>query len=315
MITEQKLSAYFPFSGKIKKRLDQGLSEVFCKYSRTILKKWIINGQVSINNHIVTNPKKKFLGGELITIQIIVKKNILLSENIFLNVIYEEDDFLIINKPMGLIVHPGAGNPNGTLLNALLHRDKIFSHIPRAGIVHRLDKNTTGLILVSKNINTYNTFVDLLKKREIYRIYEGIVIGRMISGGTVNAPIGRHRVKRTKMTVTSIGKSAITHYRIIERFKNHTHVKIQLETGRTHQIRVHMLHIMYPLVGDTIYSSCFSTPKNISKELLDYLIRFPRQALHATSLRFNHPYTKKTMHFNIECSKDIKTLIHFLKTK
>lgn len=313
MIKMEKISDTVPMYLGSNKRLDQVLVNMFNQYSRTILKKWILNEQIDVNGHIIRKPSTQVFSGDIITVNFISEKKYLSSEKIILDIIYEDDDILVINKPTNLVVHPGAGCANGTILNALLYKDHLFHKIPRAGIVHRLDKNTTGLMLIAKNIIAYKTLVNYLKNREIIREYEAIVVGNMISGGTIDQPISRHKKNRIKMCVSSIGKKAKTHYRIIERFKYHTHLRVQLETGRTHQIRVHMLYIMYPILGDPVYCGNNSMLKGISKIVLNEISFFSRPALHASQLRFYHPRTNKLMEFNIALPKDIKKLIHILK--
>ncbi|MBZ2279362.1 RluA family pseudouridine synthase, partial [Buchnera aphidicola] len=203
-----------------------------------------------------------------------------LPENIFLNIIYEDNDILIINKNAGLVVHPGAGNMNGTILNALLYRYKNIHNLPRSGIVHRLDKNTSGLMVIAKNMYSYIFLLNLLKKRKIVREYQAIVKGNMISGGIIDNPISRHKTKKICMMTSSIGRKAITHYKIIKRFKGYTHVLLRLDTGRTHQIRVHMLHIGYPLLGDPLYcpSNYIHVSKLYDKKSAIFIQNFSRQA-------------------------------------
>lgn len=299
-----------PYFGLLGKRLDQILSKIFFQYSRSCLKNWIIMNHVYVNGKIENKPDKKLLGGELVTIYPIVKKiSFNLPEKILLNVIYEDNDILIINKPSGLVVHPGAGNQNGTILNALLYRYTSISNIPRCGIVHRLDKNTTGLMVIAKNLFAYNQLVKLLKKRKIIREYQGIVKGNMISGGVVNYPIMRHPLKRICMITHPLGKRSITYYKIINRFKFHTHVLFKLETGRTHQIRVHMLHIRYPLLGDPLYGGIDYYSKDFKKEKKIY---FFRQALHASYIELIHPCTKKSMNWTAPLPEDMEDLILYL---
>ncbi|CAL4043509.1 Ribosomal large subunit pseudouridine synthase D [Buchnera aphidicola (Pemphigus populi)] len=309
-----KISVTVPIHFGSKKRLDQFLANFFNQYSRTILKNWILNAQVDINGSIVTKPSKLVFIGDLITINIFEKRKIFFAENIFLNIVYEDDDILVINKPINLVVHPGSGRDNGTILNALLYKDNRFQKIPRAGIIHRLDKNTTGLMVIAKNILAYEALVKFLKNREIFREYEAIVIGNLISGGTIKKKIGRHKKNRTKMCIDSIGKTAITHYRIIERFKYHTHLRVWLETGRTHQIRVHMLYLTYPILGDPVYRSKFGIPKGMPEIILKKINFFSRPALHASKLRFYHPRTNILMEFKAVLPKDMKKIIYILKT-
>jgi 23S rRNA pseudouridine1911/1915/1917 synthase len=313
-LEKKELNVFVPFIGFFGKRLDQILSQFFIQYSRSCLKKWIVMNYVYVNGKIENQPDKKMLGGEKITVYPPIEKvHCNLPENISLNIIYEDNDILVINKPSSLVVHPGAGNQNGTILNALLHRYTDISNIPRCGIVHRLDKNTSGLMVIAKTIFSYNKLVKMLKKRKIIRKYQGVVKGNMISGGIVNYPIMRHPIKRICMMAHSLGKKSITHYKIIDHFKFHTYVSFRLETGRTHQIRVHMLHIGYPLLGDPLYGGInysfnyFKKKRNIYQKF-----DFFRQALHANYIEFIHPITKKSMSWTAPLPEDMKELLSYL---
>ncbi|QCI20535.1 23S rRNA pseudouridine(1911/1915/1917) synthase RluD [Buchnera aphidicola (Brachycaudus cardui)] len=299
------------FSGK---RLDKVLAQLFKEYSRSYLKKLILINQVLVNKSIVNQPDKKISVGEIITIYPILKDlKFNFPENIPLNIIYEDNDILVINKPAGLVVHPGSGNNTGTILNALLYHYKNIKYLPRAGIVHRLDKDTTGLMVVAKTIYAYNYLLKILKKRKITREYQGIVKGNMISGGIINAPIMRHHMKRTSMMVHSLGKTSITHYKIINRFKYHTHISIRLETGRTHQIRVHMLYIKHPLVGDPCYKGIERGINYKKNEDINKIYTFPRQALHASHISFVHPVTQNLMSWTVSLPEDMKKLLVYLQ--
>ncbi|WP_295165049.1 23S rRNA pseudouridine(1911/1915/1917) synthase RluD [uncultured Buchnera sp.] len=301
------LVSCFSLSGK---RLDLVLSKLFKQYSRSYLKQLIITNQVYVNHRIVNQPDKKILGGETLTIYPFDKDLLFnIPENIFLNTVYEDHDILVINKPSGLVVHPGSGNQTGTVLNGLIYHYANIKNLPRAGIVHRLDKDTSGLMVIAKTIFSYNYLLELLKKRKITRIYEGVVKGRMISGGSINAPIMRHQTKRTCMMVHHLGKQAVTHYKIIKRFKFYTHIQIRLETGRTHQIRVHMLYIKYPLVGDPFYGGSNIQMNYIKDSDINKIHKFPRQALHASHLSFHHPTTKSLVSWTVPLPKDMKKLI------
>ncbi len=304
------IASDFSLSGQ---RLDQVLTKLFKDYSRCYLKRLILLNRVLVNKVIVNQPDRKILGGENISIYPCFKDvEFNYPENIFLNVIYEDNDILVINKPAGLVVHPGAGNNQGTILNALLYHYKNIKNLPRAGIIHRLDKNTSGLMVVAKTSCAYYFLLQLLKKRKITREYQGIVKGNMISGGTVNAPIMRHSSKRKHMVVHHLGKKSITHYTIISRFKFHTHIAIRLETGRTHQIRVHMMHIRYPLVGDSMYNGITYRMNNIKNKYVNKIRQFPRQALHASHLSFFHPVTKNLMGWTIPLPRDMQDLLMHL---
>ena len=229
------------------------------------------------------------------------------------DIVYEDEHLLVIDKPAGLVVHPGAGTPDGTVLNALLHRYPEIADVPRAGIVHRLDKETTGLMVVAKTIPTQIRLVAALQKRRITREYEAIVVGHMTAGGTVDEPISRHSTQRTMMAVNPMGKPAVTHYRVAERFRAHTRLRCRLETGRTHQIRVHMAHINPALVGDPVYGGRLRPIRNASVELSDFLRTFRRQALHATMLRLVHPITGEEMEWHSPIPDDMVQLIEVLR--
>ncbi|WP_343153362.1 23S rRNA pseudouridine(1911/1915/1917) synthase RluD [Buchnera aphidicola (Mindarus keteleerifoliae)] len=295
-------------------RLDQAITKFFKSYSRTYLKKCILSNQVFINNKKVNIPKKKIYYGDLITVFFFKSNEVeILDKNIPLNIIYEDEHLLILNKQTNMVVHPGAGNKNGTIFNALLHNNKIFKNIPRSGIVHRLDKDTTGLMVIAKSLIVYKKLKNLFKSRDIHREYEAIIIGNVISGGVISAPISRNIYKRTKMAVNKNGKSAVTYYKIIENFNDFTHVKVKLNSGRTHQIRVHMSYIRHPLVGDQIYGGKKFLKKGIDSIILNKIKNFPRQALHAKKLSFFHPIKNTFMSWKTNLPKDIANLIEFLK--
>lgn len=295
-------------------RLDQALTKVFHNYSRSTIKQWIINGQVTVNGHVISMPKKKILGNEVVHIASVAKKvNFLTAQDIKLNIIYEDKYILIINKPDNLVVHPGAGNSTGTLLNALLYYFPSIATIPRAGIVHRLDKNTTGIMVVAKTITAYYRLIELLRMHSITREYEAIAHYFMTAGGVVNQPISRHPTKRTLMAVNLTGKPAITHYRVMEKFRNHTRLRLRIETGRTHQIRTHMSYIKHPLVGDHSYGGCLRHTKGLSTKLDHLIYNFNRQALHAIMLSFKHPITSVDMTWHAPLPSDMIMLIDALK--
>ncbi|WP_286266500.1 23S rRNA pseudouridine(1911/1915/1917) synthase RluD [Thalassotalea atypica] len=296
------------------KRLDQTLAEMFPDYSRSRLKEWILDGHVKVNDSVVTKAREKMFGGEQIDINASVEAEIRFeAQDIPLNIVYEDDDILVINKPADLVVHPGAGNPDGTVLNALLNHCPQLDVVPRAGIVHRLDKDTTGLMVVAKTIAAQTNLVEALQAREITREYEAVANGIMTAGGIVDEPIGRHATKRTHMAVTFSGRPSVTHYRVMEKYRLHTRLRLRLETGRTHQIRVHMSHITHPLVGDPVYGGRPRPPKNAAPELLDYLRGFKRQALHAAMLELYHPITGELMTWRAELPEDFVKLVKLLK--
>lgn len=295
-------------------RLDQTLAQLFPDYSRSRLKTWIDEGRVLVNGEKNIVGRTKVYGGEEIEISIDLDNETRFEpQDIPLDIVYEDDDILVVNKPMGLVVHPGAGNPDGTMLNALLHHCPSIAEVPRAGIVHRLDKDTTGLMVVAKTIPAQTKLVRNLQKRKITREYEAIAFGVMTKGGKVDEPMGRHPTKRTQMAVHPLGKPAVTHYRIMERFRNYTRLRLRLETGRTHQIRVHMAHLAHPLLGDQTYGGRPRPPKNASEELLHTLRNFKRQALHAVMLRLEHPITGELMEWYAPIPEDFVQLVDALK--
>lgn len=299
---------------QLGQRLDQTLAELFPDYSRSRIKEWILERRVSVNGTIIDKPKEKVFGGELVSIDAEIEEaQRWEAQDIPLNIVYEDDDILVINKPRGLVVHPGAGNPDGTVLNALLYHYPPIADVPRAGIVHRLDKDTTGLMVVAKTVPAQTHLVETLQLREITREYEAVAIGTMTAGGTVNEPMARHSTKRTHMAVHPMGKPATTHYRIMEHFRAHTRLRLRLETGRTHQIRVHMAHINHPLVGDPLYGGRPRPPKGASDEFITALRGFDRQALHATMLRLYHPITGIEMEWHAPLPQDMVDLINALK--
>ncbi|EDK09371.1 23S rRNA pseudouridine(1911/1915/1917) synthase RluD [Haemophilus influenzae] len=295
-------------------RLDQTLAELFPEYSRSRLKTWIEADLVKLNDRITNIPREKVLGGERIEIIVEVEDETRFeAENIPLNIVYEDDDIIVINKPKDLVVHPGAGNPNGTVLNALLYHYPPISEVPRAGIVHRLDKDTTGLMVVAKTIPAQTKLVRDLQKRKITREYEAVASGIMTKGGTVDQPMARHATKRTLMAVHPMGKPAVTHYRIMENYRNYTRLRLRLETGRTHQIRVHMAHIAHPLLGDQTYGGRPRPPKNAREDFMEVLRNFKRQALHAVMLRLAHPITGEMMEWYAPLPDDFVELLNALK--
>lgn len=293
-------------------RLDSAISELIPNISRSKIALYIKSGDALINDKNF-KPNDKVLGDETVSLIINQKQNNnWIAEKIHLDIVYEDKYIIIINKPFGMVTHPGAGNWNGTLANALLAHDANLSKLDRAGIVHRLDKNTSGLMVVAKNAHSQKHLVDQLQKHSVKREYSAIVYGHMISGGTVDEPIGRHTKDRVKQAVLRSGKDAITHYRVVDRFDNHTHVKAILETGRTHQIRVHLSHIGYPLIGDPIYGGRLRFPKKAKQDLKDALKAFKRQALHSKKLTLKHPDTGESMTWKVDLPDDMKRLLNVL---
>lgn len=299
---------------QLGQRLDQALAELFPDYSRSRIKTWIQERGVQVDGNIVDRPREKVLGGEQIVIAAVLEEPARwIAQDIPLNIVYEDDDILVINKPRDLVVHPGAGNADGTILNALLHYCPAIADVPRAGIVHRLDKDTTGLMVVAKTVPAQTHLVEALQRREITREYEAIAIGIMTKGGTVDEPISRHPSKRTHMAVHPMGKPAVTHYRIMERFRAHTRLRLRLESGRTHQIRVHMSFISHPLIGDPLYGGRPRPPRGASEEFLQVLRKFDRQALHATMLRLVHPISGELLEWHAPIPDDMVELVETLR--
>ena len=295
-------------------RLDQVLADLFPEYSRSKLKTWIQDGNVTVNGEVITVPRHKMQMDELVTVQAEMDVQVTSeAQDIALNIVYEDEHILVLNKPADLVVHPGAGNPSGTVLNALLNHCPEIDKVPRAGIVHRLDKDTTGLMVVAKTIPAQTHLVDQLQRREMSREYEAVALGTMVAGGIVDAPIGRHATKRTHMAVREMGKPAVTHFRVIEKFRAYTHLRLKLETGRTHQIRVHMAHIKHPLLGDQVYGGRPRLPKGASEEFIAALRGFQRQALHAAQLSLFHPETEEWMTWKAPLPQDMQDLLKAVK--
>ena len=295
------------------KRLDQVLADLFPEYSRSKLKEWILAGFVKVDDEVVTVARQKMQGDEQIDIHAVIAVQVLNTpQNIELDIVFEDEHVLVINKPAGLVVHPGAGNADGTVLNALLAHHPEIENIPRAGIVHRLDKDTTGLMVVAKTLIAQTYLVEQLQTRVMSREYEALVMGTMVAGGFVDEPIGRHPTKRTSMAVRATGKEATTHYRIKEKFRAHTHLRLKLESGRTHQIRVHMAHIRFPIVGDDTYAGRFRIHAGARPELRDAIQNFARQALHARELGLIHPASGELVSWSSELPGDMQSLIKVL---
>ena len=295
------------------KRLDQVLSQLFSEYSRSRLQRWIKDGRVLLDGE-PCQPRDKVWGGEKIELRPQLEEEVdAKAEAIPLDILFEDDELLVVNKPAGLVVHPAAGNPHGTLLNALLHHQADLSQIPRAGIVHRLDKETSGLLVVAKTLQAQTSLVNQLQARSVKREYRAIVQGLMTSGGHVDQPIGRHPVNRLRMAVHARGKPAITHYRILERYRAHTYLKVNLETGRTHQIRVHMAYIHHPLLGDPVYGGRLRLPAGATQALQDGLRQFRRQALHAARLELQHPASGEQKLWEAPLPEDMQQMLELLQ--
>jgi 23S rRNA pseudouridine1911/1915/1917 synthase len=298
-------------------RLDVAISKMLPEYSRSKITSWVKSGEAMINERIF-KPKDKVSGDEIVSLALNQESNNdWLAEDIPLNIVFEDDHIIVINKEHGIVTHPGAGNRSGTLANALLHYDPSLSKLDRAGIVHRLDKNTSGLMVVARNIKSQKFLVEQLQTHSVVREYSAVVYGHMISGGTIDEPLGRDPKDRVKQAVIRSGREAKTHYRVIDRYNNHTHVKAILETGRTHQIRVHLSHIGHPLIGDFIYGGKVRYPKKASDILKNKISNFKRQALHSKKLTLNHPESGELISFKTELPKDmfdlIKVLVEFDK--
>ena len=294
-------------------RLDQVAAQLFGEHSRSRLSGWIKEGNLTVDGQVL-RPRDIVHGGSVLALSAEQEaQGEWIAQDIELNIVYEDEQILVIDKPAGLVVHPAAGHADGTLLNALLHHVPDIINVPRAGIVHRLDKDTTGLMVVAKTIEAQTRLVDQLQKRTVSRIYECIVIGVITSGGKISAPIGRSSSQRQRMAVTDGGKPAVSHYRVLERFRSHTHSRVKLETGRTHQIRVHMSHIGYPLVGDPVYAGRFRIPPAASQTMVQSLKEFPRQALHARFLELDHPITGERMKWQSPLPDDFVWLLTLLR--
>lgn len=296
-----------------EQRLDKALSELMPEHSRSRIQGWIKTGAVTVNGQSV-RPRDKVAADDVISVHAeIESQERWEAEDIAIDIIYEDDHIIVLNKPAGLVVHPAAGHASGTLVNALLHHYPDIAKLPRAGIVHRLDKDTTGLMVVAKSLTAHTSIVDQLQTRTMGREYEAVVTGVMTGGGCVDQAMARHPQNRIKMAVHPFGKPAVTHYRLIERFDAHTHIRLKLETGRTHQIRVHMTHLHYPLVGDPVYGGRLRLPAGASEEVADTVRNFNRQALHAKKLTLIHPATGEEMSWEVDLPDDMLHLIAMLK--
>ncbi len=294
-------------------RLDQALARLLPDYSRSRLKEWIEAGRVSVENR-VPRPRDLLSGGERVVVNAaIAAAETVTPQAIDLDIVHADDWLIVVNKPAGLVVHPGAGNRDRTLQNALLHYDPALAELPRAGILHRLDKDTSGVLVVARTVAAHTALTRQLQAREIEREYEAICVGVMTAGGTIDRAIARHRTDRVRMAVRADGREAVTHYRVIDRYRAHTHVRVNLETGRTHQIRVHFAHIRHPLVGDSTYGGRLLLPRGASSSLVTALRSFPRQALHAARLKLVHPHLHREAEWRAPLPADMKSLLRVLR--
>ncbi|GAB4511680.1 MAG: 23S rRNA pseudouridine(1911/1915/1917) synthase RluD [Sulfuricaulis sp.] len=311
MNPESTLTASIP-SELAGQRLDQALPVLFADITRSRLQQWIEDGRVTLNGQV---PRKRDKVKEGDAVEVRVPPPVesgWKAQALPLEIVYEDNELLVINKLPGLVVHPGAGNPEGTLLNALVAHAPKLAQLPRAGIVHRLDKDTSGLLVVAKTEHARQNLIGQLQKHAVEREYLTIVNGVMVAGGTVEAPIGRHRTQRTRMAVSSQGKPAVSHYRVMKKYRAHTLVQVRLESGRTHQIRVHMAHLNYPVVGDPVYGGRLKIPAGASENLKDVLRGFRRQALHALKLSLIHPKTGKRVQWATSVPEDMSKLMEAL---
>ncbi|RNF84249.1 23S rRNA pseudouridine(1911/1915/1917) synthase RluD [Montanilutibacter psychrotolerans] len=294
------------------RRFDAVLAELFPDYSRSRLSAWIKSGDALLDGH-EARPRDPVRGGETVTLAVVLDiQTHSEPEDISLEVLYEDEHVIVIDKPAGLVVHPGAGNPTGTLVNALLHRDPSLNALPRAGIVHRLDKDTSGVMVVARTLPAHTALVEQLSSREVHRQYLAVVVGALVSGGTARFAIDRHPRDRIRMAVREDGRDAVTHYRLRERFRAHTLLECRLETGRTHQIRVHMQHLKHPIVGDPLYGGPLKLPKGATDALIESLRGFKRQALHAETLEFAHPITGEPVRCSAPMPADMQALVRTL---
>lgn len=294
-------------------RLDQALAQMFPDYSRSRLKEWLLDGAIRVEGG-PSRPRDAVAGGERVEFEPQAEIEVEAGpEAMALDVVYEDGDLLVVNKPAGLVVHPGAGNPTGTLLNGLLHHAPVLKEVPRAGIIHRIDKDTSGLLLVAKTLPAHTALVRQLADRDIAREYLAVCCGVLTGGGTIDEPIARHPVDRTRMSVQQDGRHAVTHFTVVERFRAHTLIRAKLETGRTHQIRVHFAWRRNPLVGDPVYGGRLALPAGASERLVDALRGFRRQALHATRLAFRHPASDELLELEVAPPDDFAALLDALR--
>ena len=294
-------------------RLDQIAALLFSGYSRSKLSEWIKAGSLTVDGR-VARPRDAMRGGEQISLIAQAESvSVDVAQAIDFEVLYQDESLLVINKPAGLVVHPGAGNADKTLVNGLLHFDASLRALPRAGIVHRLDKDTTGCLVIARTLSAHHSLVDALAEREMGREYEAVVHGIPVSGGLVDVPIDRSHNNRLKMSVSETGKAARTHFRVHERYRAHALLRLKLDTGRTHQIRVHLQYSGFSVVGDPLYSGRFRKPAGATPELLAALSGFKRQALHAFRLTLTHPVTEKTIVVTAPRPADFQSLIDVMQ--
>jgi 23S rRNA pseudouridine1911/1915/1917 synthase len=294
-------------------RLDQSLAELCPEYSRSRLKSWLNSGDILIDNASL-RPRDKIHGGESVVINPIADTSLdVKAEPIKLDIVYQDDAMIVVNKPAGLVVHPAAGNWDGTLQNALLHHDPELEGLPRAGLVHRIDKETSGLLMVARTLTAHKVLVEQLQARAFQREYLAVVRGYITAGGTINEAIARHPTDRKRYAVRAGGKEAVTHYRVEKRFAKHTLLRVKLETGRTHQIRVHLSHRHHPIVGDQVYGGRYKAIANASELLSETLRGFRRQALHAARLGVVHPVTGEEISWECELPSDMANLVRVLQ--
>ena len=296
-------------------RLDRVAVEFFPDFSRSRIQEWIRSGQLTVDGK-KSRPSARLSGTETLELDAELKpESEVQPEDIPLEIVHADAHILVLDKPAGLVVHPAAGNPDGTLQNALLHYDPDLAALPRSGIVHRLDKDTSGIMVVARSLQAHKTLVDAIHARSIHREYRAIVVGEVPVGGTVNAPLGRHPKDRIRMAVVNGGKPSVTHYRVIQRYSGFSLLQVTLETGRTHQIRVHMAHVGYPPIGDRLYGGRRRIPPGLSEEMIATIQQFPRQALHAKTLSFSHPEDGSPCSFEAPLPSDLRQLLRALETK
>lgn len=294
-------------------RLDAALGQLFPEYSRNQFKQWIESGAIKVNGVVQTKPKHKVQTDQTITLDVeLVARENWQAQDIPLDIIFEDEDLLILNKPPGIVVHPGAGVSENTLVNALLNHSPELETVPRAGLIHRLDKDTSGLLIVAKNLKSHHALAEMMKERLIKRQYRALVHGHVNVTGTIDKPIGRHHSQRTRMAICEGGREAVTHYRVAHKYPYHTELEVTLETGRTHQIRVHFASIMHPIVGDSVYGGKRLPQKDLTEEGKQAILNFNRQALHAEKLSFTHPFTNEEMTFIAPLPQDFAELLAML---